>query len=161
MSANIWLSCVIRYLLVSLRIKYVMWFYHIVANVRLAHSSSDRCFGSVVLKYEIWNEWFERTRESVLVCENILFKKRGVLIDMTSQKLSLIFHRNAVKKWSFLLEISAVSFNITTWKYVCTKNVLNMNVLVKKGGWMMTNPLSLWEKLLQFCFKSITLQIQT
>jgi hypothetical protein len=41
-------------------------------------------------------------------------KKRGVLIDMTSQKLSFIFHRNAVKKWSFLLEISAVSFNITT-----------------------------------------------
>jgi hypothetical protein len=69
----------------------------------------------------------------VLVCENILFKKRGVLIDMTRQKLSFIFHRNAVKKWSFLLEISAVSFNITTWKYVCTKNVLNMNVLVKKG----------------------------
>ena len=28
-------------------------FYNIVANVRLAHSCSDRCFGSEVQKYEI------------------------------------------------------------------------------------------------------------
>ena len=115
------------------RFQLLKGFYNIVANVRLAHSCSDRCFGSEVLEYEMWNEWLERIRESVLVCKKILFKKRGVLIDMTRQKLSFIFHRSSVKKWCFLLEISAVSFNITTWKYVCTKNVLNMNVLVKKG----------------------------
>ena len=49
-------------------------------------------------------------------------------------KVVLYISPQRCKKWSFLLENSAVSFNITTWKYVCTKNVLNMNVLVKKGG---------------------------
>ena len=41
----------------KIRFQLVKGFYHIVANVRLPHSSSDRYFGSEVLKYEIWNEW--------------------------------------------------------------------------------------------------------
>ena len=84
------------------------------------------------MKYYEMNDFTEAGKVSWYVKRSVT--KRGVLIDMTSQKLSFIFHRNAAKKWSFLQEISAVSFNITTWKYVCTKNVLNMNVLVKRGG---------------------------
>ena len=52
------------------------------------------------MKYYEMNDFTEAGKVSWYVKRSVT--KRGVLIDMTSQKLSFIFHRNAAKKWSFL-----------------------------------------------------------
>ena len=90
----------------KIRFQLLKGFYHIVANVRLAHSSSDRCFGSEVLKYEKkmkWMIWNNQGKCVGMVCKRSCLKKRGVLIDMTRQKLSFIFHRSSVKKVEFFV----------------------------------------------------------
>ena len=57
------------------------------------------------MKYYEMNDFTEAGKVSWYVKRSVT--KRGVLIDMTSQKLSFIFHRNAVKSgvfcWKFLL----------------------------------------------------------